>query len=521
MNLLTNRASYMRSYERHMIEANREYWANSTQEIKGKERICVYHAWPTTIRVTLYEDIVIKGLQSRNKCQTMSVSMAYLTDCKEVDELDDSFGIKDRFHLSPQEIGNWFSRFKTYVMSQYLTYLTYGKKEKLFRVKYRGIEWGNRVHDVIVQEHAQETKGKEFDCFAVRRATYFQYVKSVVSVIDQSYAILKKMKPTYIVTTEVLHINGLFADVASKMGIKFFICGAPGGNWKNILHVTAGNFLAGDMIKQQVDNYLKGCSKEEITEEDLFVIKREVTTEQNLAKRLKLDSKKKNVFIMPHSLSDSPRESYRHYVYHDYNEWLISTLKIAKEIPEVNWIVKNHPMAAFYQQDGYIKSIFETYKTDNMFWCDKDVSGMQIKEIADCVVTCAGEVGLEYWAYGIPTITTSEAYYCKWGISYQMKTLEEYKDALRHIEKFQPPAPQSMEQARRYLTALKHMGESKDDLVLLCQDVFKEHLNMFKRGIYDISLADYDFCKRYTALLKENRIKDSSVYRLENICEVS
>lgn len=511
----------VKSYEKHMIEANRAYWADSSPEAQGEDWICVYHAWTDDLRFDLYESLVAKGLETREKLPIMSISRSNGSCCRLTDELDDSFGIKRRFYVTLNEGKSRLANLKTALIAQYFTCATYGKKEKLFRAKYRGIAWGDRVHDTIVQENAGVTQGQAFDCFAVSRATYFKYIRNALSIIDQAYAIFKKRRPAYLVTSENLQMYGLLGDVAGRLGATRLICAAPGSGWNNIIQIAPGKeTLLGDMVRRQIEDYLRAHPIKAV-DDNLFMVKTGTASGQNLAEQLGLDPKKKNAFIFPHILSDVPRENSRHVVYSEYNEWLVDTLKIIREIPNVNWIIKDHPMAAYYKQDGYVKSLFQQYKTDNMYWCDKAVSGLQIKEIADCAITCSGDIGLEYWAYGIPTITTSKGYFCQWGVSYQMKTLSEYKDTLRHIEELPPPPPESVELARRCLTAMRLTGETDDGLTRLFQKAGSAFWTACIKGSTDTTRTDYAFCKQYMALLRGTGVRDSSIYRLENICSIS
>lgn len=520
----TCKDSCVPSYAKHMLEVNKAYWKGSpsaAEEVQGTDWICVYHGWPDNLKFVVYENIVAKGLAAKTKCPIMSVAITNNTDCKLANQTDDSFQVARRFRIEPDKKNGWLSSFRLYLTALYLSFSTYGKKKRMFRSKYRGITWGNDVHDAIVQENSVTSHGMQFDCFDINRESYFLYIKSAISIVDQAYALLKKRKPAYVITTESLHLNALFSSVASKLGAKLLICAPSGGEWTNVMQIAPGtNVLVGEMYGKQIELCAETVPLNIGADENLFVLKPKETAEQDLKVQLGLNPGRKNVFIMLHALTDIPRSGYKHYVYSEYNEWLLDTLRIIKKIPDVNWVIKDHPMSTFYRQDSYIKSVFEKNKTDNIYWCDKAVSGMQIKEIADCIVTCAGEVGLEYWAYGIPTITTADSYFCKWGISYLMKTLEEYENTLRHIERLKPPTEESMIQARRYLTAIKRLNNTADGLSRLFRNIWDRQIDRYFKGNTEMGPIDFEFCKRYTSFLKENKVEDSVIYRLENIIDM-
>lgn len=512
-----HKISCIKSYEKHMIEANKKYWAGAPQATQGSRWIYVHHRLVSEANFIVYEDIVTKGLQEQEQYPVIAVSVA---DSELAREIDDSFQIKEHHILGLERKRTWVNSARTCVVAWYYALLTYGKKEKLFRAKYRGVAWGDEMHDTIVYENGIKTHGEQQDCFDIDRKTYFRYVKNALSLIDQSYALLKRKRPAYVIRSMEFQLDELFENVAKRMGAEVICCGGLGTT--NIQIPSDRKPLISQQVKQQIENYMEHHVREDAESENLFVYQTNDTDDHkgDLAKQLGLDPGKKNVFIMPHILTDVPRENYEHVVYHEFNEWLLETLKIIREIPNVNWIVKDHPLSPLYEQSGYVRAVFEKNKTENMYWCEKDTNPMRIKEIAHCVVTCAGDVGLEYWAYGIPTITTSKGYYSEWGISYQMKTKKEYEETLRHIDQIQPPSKETCEKARRCLTAFKHICETEDELVHVFQDTFRELGKSYKKGSVD-ELCYFNFCRRYMDFIKKNKVEDSCIFQLKNLLKLT
>ena len=196
-------------------------------------------------------------------------------------------------------------------------------------------------------------------------------------------------------------------------------------------------------------------------------------------------------------------------------------MQIVRKIKDVNWIVKEHPQAAFYGQDDYVKKVFSEFQSENMYWCSKEISGMNIKDVADCVVTCAGDVGIEFWSYGIPTITVSEAYYCPWNISYNMKSRAEYEETLKHIDMVAKPSVESAELAQKYLMMMKQMAKGDGNpLSSLFVGISGQRLVCLKDG--DIGTAPlYRFCKQYRFLLEKGYIEENTIYQLKNVFNVT
>lgn len=338
------------------------------------------------------------------------------------------------------------------------------------------------------------------------------------------------MPPCYLVTTEYFYTKGLYAHVAKALGAKIIITSIDFPDivtWVNSDHGALSEIKVADMIRAKMEKCLAGYQTNERTPENLFVV--DMKSAKKEGQILGLKNGKKNVFILLHAFGDAPREASSLNFYYDSHEWFLDTMRIIQNISNVNWIIKDHPWAAYYKQEDYVKSIFEEYKIENMFWIDNKFSGMNIKEVADCVITAAGDAGIEYWAYGIPTITVGDGYYCNWGISYQMKTLSEYETTLKNIRHIDRPSRQSMELAKRYLTAYKDYYKGDPYSELLRKLSLEEEAAVSKGGgafgmkddiDRQMGKATLAFAETYAALLQEKDLRSSAVYRLENTCEV-
>ena len=164
--------------------------------------------------------------------------------------------------------------------------------------------------------------------------------------------------------------------------------------------------------------------------------------------------------------------------------------------------------------------MFGKYKTENMFWCDRSIGGIWVKEIAGCIVTCVGEAAMEYWAYGIPTITAADAYFSGWGISYNMKSVEEYEETLSNVKNLEKPAEQSVQHARKCLLALKQIAtnSAQDELTRVFLDARNMQIEGYKAGERDLQLPM--FCEQYVEFLKSNSVERGAMYQLRNVYDV-
>lgn len=506
-----------------MIEENRKYWKNKTNITDGPQWIYVFHSVGEELETCIREDIFAKGLQEQTGLPIAAVSCE--NKMKANDELDKSFGIQHIFMVDADRFKNHFSRIRTWILAKYFAVSTYQRKEKLFKIKYRGIMCGEAIHDTIVRNAPFNPKCRSnfnFDCFDVSRSVYFEYIRYALSMIDKARELFRKRKPAYVVTSESIYTPSLFMETASAEGAEVLLSLM---NYPDIAEKIAPkqltqDFKYADIFTNLIEAYLQEESLQNKDIKNMFVVETSEADRFDLLKALGIKNTHKNVFIMSHCLSDAVRKNCRHTFYKDYNEWFVDTLRIVKDIKDVNWIVKEHPHATFYGQEDYVKRIFAEYQSENIYWCDKWVSGMNIKDIADCVITCAGDVGIEFWSYGIPTITVSEAYYCPWNISYNMKSRAEYEETLKQIGAIAKPMEKSVRMAQKYLMAVKQMAEcSGDSLGGLFAEMQGQRLMYLKDG--DIGVAPlYSFCKAYRGALKEGCVEESAIYQLENMFDI-
>lgn len=508
-----------------MIQVNEQYWPIDL-EVED-DWIYVLHDVHTRFSICTLEDIVAKGLQGKERLSVAGIISGRADFLMElVDQIDRSFGIEQRFHPSyhdynSEEIEN---------LAKKMADETYGEKEKLIELTYRNVRFGDVLYDDILRGGDVRNRGKTFSCFEISQEQYYCYIRNALAIIDQAYEIFSSRPPRYLVTSQYFYTKGLYAHVAKVLGAKIII---PSIDCPDIvIQVNPDNralseIKVADTLRAKMEKCLAGYQANECTPENFFVMDPMYPEQFKITNKT---SKKKNIFILPHAFGDAPRESCRLNFYYDYHEWFLDTLRIIQNISNVNWIIKDHPWAAYYKQEDYVKSIFEKYKTENMFWIDNKCSGMNIKEVADCVITAAGDAGIEYWAYGIPTITVGDAHYCSWGISYQMKTLAEYEKMLKNLNNIGRPSEDSVKLAKKYLTAHKNWGKHGDPYSELLRNLWLKEENILGAGGSAFGIKDtvdqqlgkgtLAFSEAYADLLREIDIKSSRIYQLENICEI-
>lgn len=502
--------------KKELIHKNQRFWADKNNVTQGDKWIYVYHGMSAAqFDWAVREDIVAKGLQEKTHLPIISVIDGYGRVLPE--GFDESFGISDSIHLLYSKYVDEQSEQTTRETAAALAEATYKDRDKLLALAYRGVKFGDELYDYLLQKNWQADK-PTFDCFDISKEQYTHYIRNALSLIDHAFAMFSQRRPAYVITTEKIHFKRLFGDVARVFGADEIIILS---DWPEVLvripsdRPQEKKVPVSDCMQAAVKYYIEHKKLDIEKTNNLFVIENKAGQEAfDLAAQLGLSKQNKNVFILPHAFVDAPRESYHLRFYHDYLEWFLETLEIIKEIPNVNWIIKDHPMTAYYRQNEYIKKVFAENKTSNMYWCDSDVSGIYIKELADCIVTCGGEAALEYWAYGVPTVTTAVTYFSGEGISYNIASIEQYKKTLQDIANLAKPAESSMKRAREILVAMKQMSNcgTQDELANLFINTRKIQLNNYCSGTnFDHVPA---FCEGFIKLLASGRIEQSCIYQM-------
>lgn len=507
---------YIYSFEKKIIEAVKDVWGKDENQYQSDGFIYVFHGLIYGFEFCLHENLTAKGLQKKENLPIISIS--YLKKRKTIDELDRAFGILESCYVQCGEDETLWQKLKCGFWSRWYANKTYKNKDKLFGMSYRGISCGESVHDEIVRY------GDVFDCFDVSKENYRRYLYNAILLIDKACALFKKHSPKFIVTTECVYLPALFIQTAQKFGSDV-VNVSPEGCDVTVLVKSKFEFIKSiktcDILNKQIVVKKEYLKKEEILfEDDNLFIDKDGKKDDNLLRLINITNKKKNIFLMPHAITDASRTSYEQKIFHDYNEWLIETLDIIKNLDNVNWILKDHPASNMYGQGDYMKEVFLKKKTDNLYWCDKSVSGLQIKDIADAVVTCASDVGVEYWAFGIPTITTARTHYTPYGISYMAKTKEEYASMLAHIEDISKPTAQSRQEAYDFMAAYNALGRSQDCLAQEYLRFRKYELANYKKRDFKSNTYRASFARRIIPLFENRSILECEFYNLHQLYEI-
>ena len=490
-----------------LYEENKKYWESENYD-KRDGYICIGHAIPYHLTHSMALDLTAKGIQQREHLPVMGFSVGLISDSFQ--EGDESFGYIGRNY----DIENdYIRRFDKEETLQTIVDKCYGKKEEIINLKYRGINCGDSLWETLV------VNSDQFDCSRVDKNIFIHIVKKVLVTVDLAYEIFEQYPPKYFLLEEGVRLLGLYAAVAAKLGAKIIIPRIDAANYPIIF--KSDSFKLEGIVAKEYNlrmKYVKNKNIDMVPSKYVFELDGERSIPLNLEKNKKL-----NAFIMVHQFKDATRAACEHSIYRDYLEWFLDTMEIIKDIPNVNWIIRDHPMGEESNQRKIVRDTFLKYKCDHIQWCEPSVARECITKEADVIITYCGDVGLEYWAKGKPTIVLGNAYYADQGISYQMKSREEYIETLRNLDKLETPKDESIRNAKNIIERSPNVISQSDELATLLNKIRKKELAGTVYGnryvIQNYDLYEYEFIKGYLDLLQRDKVRTSECILLNNLIE--
>ncbi len=139
--------------------------------------------------------------------------------------------------------------------------------------------------------------------------------------------------------------------------------------------------------------------------------------------------------VLAHINWDSVSD-YSPMAYPSFDEWMIETVKGAIDVPEVDWLIKVHPIEAWDNPASGVQRLLEREFPTlpdhiRVIPAEEDVSPANLFEIIDGGVTVYGTAGLELGLMGKPVILAGEAHYGGKGFTYEGLTPDAYRELLK------------------------------------------------------------------------------------------
>ena len=185
-----------------------------------------------------------------------------------------------------------------------------------------------------------------------------------------------------------------------------------------------------------------------------------IKTQNEIVSQMGLDPSKKIAVIFTHILYDATF-FYGESLFADYAEWLTETVREAIANPNLNWLIKVHPVNVWRSAaDGVPMEQLEATLLHDTFGvlpdhvkiipADTDINTYSLFEIIDYGLTVRGTVGIELPCYGIPAVTAGTGRYSGNGFTVNPKTVKEYRLILAHLHLRGSLTDGEINLARRY-----------------------------------------------------------------------
>jgi hypothetical protein len=176
--------------------------------------------------------------------------------------------------------------------------------------------------------------------------------------------------------------------------------------------------------------------------------------EEAFRQKYNLDPSKPVWGIMAHINWDSVSD-YSPMSYPSFDEWMVDTVKQVSELPEVQWLIKIHPIEAYDNPAAGVQRLIETNFPNlpphvRMIPAEEEISPLEFFHLLDGGVTVYGTSGLELALQGKPVILAGEAHYGMKGFTYDGLNIESYRSLLRRAHELPPLTEDQTRLARAY-----------------------------------------------------------------------
>jgi hypothetical protein len=232
--------------------------------------------------------------------------------------------------------------------------------------------------------------------------------------------------------------------------------------WQRLLEMPWGEEEDATVAEQIAANYESGAwyNRQQLQEGKSVVAAEEVR------RMLGLDPAKKTAIIFCHILYDATF-FYGESLFDDYEQWMVETVRAAIANPNMNWIVKVHPVNVWRSRmDGSELVQLEAETLHRHFGTLPDhvkimpaetgINTFSLFSAADVGLTVRGTIGMELPCFGIPVVIAGTGRYAGRGFTIDPKAREDYAGLLARLQEVPRLDAETTRRARlHYYGAIK------------------------------------------------------------------
>lgn len=185
-----------------------------------------------------------------------------------------------------------------------------------------------------------------------------------------------------------------------------------------------------------------------------------IMTRAQVRSKLGVRPNRKVAVIFAHILYDATF-FYGESLYPDYEQWLIETVRGAIANPELDWVVKVHPVNVWRSRmDGVPMEQIEAQVLKREFGelpahvslmpANTEINTYSLFDAIDFGLTVRGTIGMELPCFGVPLVTAGTGRYSGHGFTVDPPSREEYQKILSTLHEQAPLSNEQRLLARQY-----------------------------------------------------------------------
>ena len=193
-----------------------------------------------------------------------------------------------------------------------------------------------------------------------------------------------------------------------------------------------------------------------------------------IVKKYNLDPAKKTAVIFSHVLNDANLFYGDDIFPSGFTQWLLETVRAARENKNVNWILKLHPSNVYrrataghtgeYAEISLLKNHFGFIPEElRIIYPADTINPLSLFKNLDYAITVRGTIGIEVPCFGKVVLTAGTGRYSGFGFTEDSTTADEYIQKIKHIHNLKPPTEEQVRLALRYAYLLFILRPAKYD----------------------------------------------------------
>ena len=194
----------------------------------------------------------------------------------------------------------------------------------------------------------------------------------------------------------------------------------------------------------------------------------------DIRKQLLINNNNPIVVIYGHAWYDFPHcLNMKNFL--NFYDWIKSTYDFVKNINNINWVFKPHPLENWY--GGFkMKDIVKSNKK-NIYCPSINIDSYSVMMKSDVIITVFGTVGLEATLLRQKVLFADVSHYSDWNIGTISKSREEYFKYLNNIKTIKYPNKEQINKASSFIYFSMAPHPQKSNLINFDDDIDQKHIH--------------------------------------------